>query len=95
MIDEDGLGYADVGEEVDWGAAPDAEGVNPAHQEAGKANKPGVCFSPLRVTGTAHPRNAGAQHHHLLPFFQAAPAWAASARRRQSLCQAHGPACRK
>ena len=39
MIDEEGLGYADIGEEIDWGKADEEGGA--AEAEAPKAQKGG------------------------------------------------------
>lgn len=36
MIDEDGLGYADVGEEVDWGTAEEEQGGAEGEGSGGK-----------------------------------------------------------
>lgn len=42
MIDEDGLGYADVGEEVDWGVAEE----EPQAEDAGSGGKKGKKGAP-------------------------------------------------
>ena len=36
MIDEDGLGYADVGEEIDWGTAEEEQGGAEGEGSGGK-----------------------------------------------------------
>lgn len=36
MIDEDGLGYADVGEEIDWGTAEEEQGAAEGEGSGGK-----------------------------------------------------------
>lgn len=42
VIDEDGLGYADVGEEVDWGVAEE----EPQAEDAGSGGKKGKKGAP-------------------------------------------------
>lgn len=44
VIDEDGLGYADVGEEEDWGAVPEEEeGGDGGGAQKQAAGKKGAC----------------------------------------------------
>lgn len=48
VIDEDGLGYTDVGEEVDWGAAEEEAAAEGGDAKGGKGKKGARCLAAQR-----------------------------------------------